>query len=349
MVEAYLSSGMILVCYGTRPEIIKMSPVIEELKKQELRFKTVFTGQHKDMYEQFKHTVRTPDYWLDVMRSKSSLGDTIGSIMHKLDQLLGKGGIDLMLVQGDSSSSFACALSAFNSKVPIGHVEAGLRTYNIQSPFPEEGYRQMITRIVNLHWAPTQKALDNLVREGVQNARLTGNTIIDACVGSQNEISYGNKVLVVLNRRDNYGERMKKLFTEVEELANRHPELEIIFPMPHNPNVKSQRYIFKKVNVIEPLEYSEILKLISEAKFVISDSGGLQEECAAFRKKILVCRENTERPEGLEAGIGRLVNTDVLLHYRWAMDNPEWSGENPFGDGNARLKIVEHIREFLGI
>jgi len=340
---------MILVCYGTRPEIIKLSPVIDELKKQNLRFKIVFTGQHKDMYEQFKHTLPTPDYWLDVMRSKSSLGDTIGSIMLKLDSILSKGETKLMVVQGDSSSSFACALSAYNNKVAIGHVEAGLRTHNLMSPFPEEGYRQMITRISTLHWAPTQKAMDNLRSEGIYHARLTGNTIIDACMSTQFDVTYGNKVLVSLNRRENFGERMKKLFTEIEELANMLPELEFIFPMTHNPNIKSHKYIFRKVKVIESLDYNEMLKLISEARFVISDSGGLQEECAAFRKKMLVCRENTERPEGLEVGIGRLVNTDILKHYRWAYEAPEWTGTNPFGDGKARLAIVAHIREFLGL
>ena len=338
---------MIIVCYGTRPEIIKLSPVINELKKRNLKFKTVFTGQHKDMYLQFKNSVPTPDYWLDVMRSKSSLGDTIGSIMLKLDQILGKGGVKLLIVQGDTSSTFACALSAFNNKVPIGHVEAGLRTYNLASPFPEEGYRQMISRIASLHWAPTQKALDILLEEGIKNVRLTGNTIIDACTTTKYEITYTNKVLVTLHRRENFGERMKKLFTEIEELANRHPELEIIFPMHPNPNVKSYKHIFKKVNVIEPLEYHEVLKLICEAKFVISDSGGLQEECAAFKKKILICRENTERPEGLEVGIGKLVNTDVLKHYHWAYDHPEWDGYNPFGDGKARIAIVDHVMEFL--
>jgi UDP-N-acetylglucosamine 2-epimerase len=191
--------------------------------------------------------------------------------------------------------------------------------------------------------------MDNLRAEGIYHARLTGNTIIDACMSTRFDITYGNKVLVSLNRRENFGERMKKLFTEIEELANTHPELEFIFPMTHNPNIKSHKYIFRKVKVIESLDYNEMLKLISEARFVISDSGGLQEECAAFRKKMLVCRENTERPEGLEVGIGRLVNTDVLKHYRWAYDAPEWTGTNPFGDGSARIAIVTHIKEFLGL
>ncbi|MEP7266949.1 MAG: UDP-N-acetylglucosamine 2-epimerase (non-hydrolyzing) [Saprospiraceae bacterium] len=338
---------MVLVCFGTRPEIIKLTPVIEELKSRGIRFKTAFTGQHKDMYLQFKNTIPTPDYWLDVMRLRSSLGDTISSILLKLDQILGKGETKFLIVQGDTSSSFACALSAFNNKVPIGHVEAGLRTNDLTTPFPEEGYRQMISRIATLHWAPTEKAMRNLQHEGIQNARLTGNTVIDACNIKNYEISYGNKVLIVLNRRENYGDRMKKLFTEIEELANRHPELEIIFPMNNNPNVKSHKYIFKKVNVIEPLEYAEMLKLISEAKFVISDSGGLQEECAAFRKKILICRENTERPEGLEVGVGKLVNTEILSNYHWAYDHPQWNGLNPFGDGNARIAIVDHLQEYL--
>ena len=199
---------MVLVCFGTRPEIIKLSPVIDELRARGIRFKTVFTGQHKDMYLQLKNSIPTPDYWLDVMRIRSSLADTISSIILKMDQILAKGETRFLIVQGDTSSSFACALSAFNNKVPIGHVEAGLRTYNIGSPFPEEGYRQMMARIATLHWAPTKKALDNLSSEGIKNARLTGNTIIDACSTRNLEIKYGNTVLVTINRRENYGEKI---------------------------------------------------------------------------------------------------------------------------------------------
>lgn len=339
---------MVLVCFGTRPEIIKLSPVIDELRARGIRFKTVFTGQHKDMYLQLKNSIPTPDYWLDVMRIRSSLADTISSIILKMDQILAKGETRFLIVQGDTSSSFACALSAFNNKVPIGHVEAGLRTYNIGSPFPEEGYRQMMARIATLHWAPTKKALDNLSSEGIKNARLTGNTIIDACSTRNLEIKYGNTVLVTINRRENYGERMKKIFSEIEELAGKQSDLEFIFPMSPNPNVKSNKYLFKKVKVIDSQDYGEIVRLISQSRFVISDSGGLQEECAAFKKKILICRENTERPEGIEVGIGKLVNTDILNNYRWAYDQPEWNGFNPFGDGKARIAIVDHLQEYLG-
>lgn len=339
---------MVFVCFGTRPEIIKLSPVIEELKSRDIKFKTVFTGQHKDLYLQMKNNIPTPDYWLDVIRVRSSLGDTISSILLKVDRLLSKSAANFLIVQGDTASSFACALSAFNNKVPIGHVEAGLRTNNIYSPFPEEGYRQMMSRIATLHWAPTQKAMDNLLNEGIKNVRLTGNTIIDACNTRNFNIQYGNKVLVYINRRENYGERMKKIFTEIEMLAGKHPELQFIFPMGPNPNVKSNKYLFKKVKVIDSQDYSEILKLISESRFVISDSGGLQEECAAFKKKILLCRENTERPEGIAVGIGKLVNTDILNNYTWAYNDPQWNGYNPFGDGKARVAIVNHIMEFLG-
>ncbi len=339
---------MILVCYGTRPEIIKLAPVIDELKARGLPFKTVFTGQHKDLYLQFKNAVPKPDYCLEMQASRT-LSDTMAAIIVYLDQILAKGEVKLLIVQGDTASTFACALSAFNQKVAIGHVEAGLRTYNLASPFPEEGYRQMISRIATLHWAPTDNALTNLKKEGMSHARMTGNTVMDSCMATHYPISYSNKVLVTLHRRENFGERMIKLFNEIEELAYRHPELEVLFPMHPNPQVRMHKDIFKKVQVIEPLEYLDTLKLISEAKFIISDSGGLQEECVAFRKKILICRENTERPESIEVGIGKIVNTDILANYRWAYDEPEWIGVNPYGEGNARKAIVNHIVEYFDL
>lgn len=339
---------MLLICYGTRPEIIKLAPVIRELLAQSIPFKSLFTGQHSTLYHQFKDLIPDPDYFIETP-SGLSLNASMGNMLLKIDPILKSNQFKLMIVQGDTASAYVCSLAAFNQSIRIGHVEAGLRTNDLSSPFPEEGYRQMISRIAAFNWAPTINSLINLERENIFTGSVTGNTIVDQCISYQLPIIYSDKVLVTLHRRENFGERMKKLFMELERLATLHPELEIIFPMHPNPHVQMQRPILSKVKVTEPIEYDAMIKLISEVKFVISDSGGIQEECASFRKKILVCRNTTERPEGIEAGFAKLIDTDILNNYSWALNDPAWNGQNPYGDGQASKRIVTQIKGYLAV
>ena len=333
----------ILLSYGTRPEIIKLSPVIHELKKVGIPFKTVFTGQHKELYEDVKDLVPEPDFHLAIMKENQTLTDILSSISLRFSEILRSENPDLLIVQGDTSTVAISALIAFYEKVPVGHVEAGLRTYDLTSPFPEEGNRQIVSRLAQYNWAPTAKAAQQLKNENIHNVFITGNTVIDACLNFNYPVSYDNKILITLHRRENFGEKMEKIFSEIEALAKEKPHLDFIFPIHPNPNVQKLKGMMKHVNVIDPLGYAEMMKLLSSAKFVISDSGGIQEECAAFGKKVLVCRNTTERPEGIDAGFAKLVDTEVKRNFNWANDAPQWSGENPYGNGNAAKNIINSI------
>ena len=320
-----------------------MSPIIRELDKRGISFKTVFTGQHRELYDDVKDLVPEPDFYLAIMKENQTLTDILSSISVRFGEILRSENPDLLIVQGDTSTVAISALIAFYEKVPVGHVEAGLRTYDLTSPFPEEGNRQMVSRIASYNWAPTELAAKQLKKENIGNITVTGNTVIDACNNFNYPISYENKVLITLHRRENFGDPMEKIFSEIDLLAKEYSHLKFIFPMHPNPNVQKLRPILKNVNIIDPLGYSEMMQLLSKVKFVISDSGGVQEECAAFGKKVLVCRNTTERPEGLDAGFAKLVHTNIVEHFNWANKSPKWSGANPYGDGKASQKIIETI------
>ena len=247
-----------------------------------------------------------------------------GEILSGVTEILQQEKFDWVLVQGDTTSTMAGAMAAFYQKIQIGHVEAGLRTFNLKDPFPEELNRQITSKMSTLHFAPTEKSYQNLLNEGVpkETVHITGNTIIDALqwvlknvpepeVSLEFADTQQRMILVTGHRRENFGEKMKKIFEEIETLAIEHHELEFIFPMHPNPNVQQLKPILKHVNIIDTLDYSEMMQLLSKVKFVISDSGGIQEECASFNKKILVCRNNTERPEGVNAGFAKVIGTDV--------------------------------------
>ena len=333
----------ILITYGTRPEIIKLSPVILELDKRGLSFKTVFTGQHQELYDDVKDLLPEPDYHLSIMQENQTLTNIMSGISSRFGEILIDEAPDLLIVQGDTSTVAISALIAFYERIPVGHVEAGLRTYDLSSPFPEEGNRQIVSRLAKYNWAPTKLAAKQLKEEKVHNIIVTGNTIVDACNNFNYPIAYENKVLITLHRRENFGIKMEKIFNEIELLALKHAELEFIFPMHPNPNVQKLKPILKHVNIIDTLGYSKMMKLLASVKFVISDSGGIQEECATFNKKVLVCRNTTERSEGIDAGFAKLVDTDIINNFQWANDNPEWKGKNPFGDGKASKYIVDSI------
>jgi len=317
--------------------------VIRELDKRRIHFKTVFTGQHRELYDDVKDLVPEPDHHLAIMKENQSLSSIMSDISSKLGEILRIDSPDLLLVQGDTATVAISALIAFYEKIPVGHIEAGLRTYDLTSPFPEEGNRQIVSRLAKYNWAPTALAAEQLQKENVDNIIVTGNTVIDTCMNYNFPITYDNKVLITLHRRENFGEKMEKIFKEIEILAIEYPELEFIFPMHPNPNVQKLKPILKHVNVIDPLGYSEMMKLLSKVKFVISDSGGIQEECAAYKKKVLVCRNTTERPEGIDAGFAKLIHTDIINHFHWANESPIWSGKNPYGNGDASKKIIDSL------
>jgi len=313
------------------------------MKKRGIYFKSVFTGQHRELYEDVKNLLPTPDYNLDIMKIDQSLSNILINTSSGFSDILISESPDLLIVQGDTTTVTVCSLIAFYQKIPVGHVEAGLRTYDINNPYPEEGNRQIISRIASYNWAPTKLAEKQLNQEKVKNIIYTGNTIVDACTNFNVSISYNNQILITLHRRENFGIKMEKIFKEIEALAINNPNLEFLFPMHPNPNVQKLKPILKHVNIIDPLGYPDMIELLSKVKFVISDSGGIQEECASFRKKILVCRDTTERPEGITAGFAKLVGTKVTKYFKWANNIPEWSGENPYGNGNASIKIVDSI------
>lgn len=339
---------MVVICYGTRPEIIKLAPVISALRAKGVPFQTVFTGQHPDLYRDVSALIPAPDFQPSFDGSAASLSDALARTLRWLDEVFAQAQPRLVVAQGDTTAVLAAAMAAFYRQIPFGHVEAGLRTYDLTQPFPEEAIRQQVSRITTLHWAPTQRAADNLRAEGIRAAiEITGNTIVDICQSFGFQTVYGNEVLVTLHRRENHGDTLDRLAAQLEQLAECHPELDFVFPMHPNPAVQRLKTHFRKVKVCAPLPYPELLALLSRARLVVSDSGGIQEECGAFGKKILVCRGFTERPEGVEAGFARLAGDDLLGHFDWANDAPEWSGNNPYGDGKASLRIADSIARFL--
>jgi len=277
------------------------------------------------------------------MKNNQSLTDITSGISLQLGKILKKENPQLLILQGDTSTVAVCALIAYYEKIPIGHVEAGLRTFNLNSPFPEEGNRQIVSRISSYNWAPTIQAAGNLKKENVKNIFITGNTVIDACKNFNFKRTYGNKILITLHRRENFGEKMKSLFKQIEKIAKDNNKISFIFPMHPNPNVQKHKHILKHVEVIDPLPYKKMMMLLSQVKFVISDSGGIQEECAAFRKKILVCRDTTERPEGIDAGFAKIIGTNLIDNFKQTLDDFRWEGKNPYGDGNASKKIIDTI------
>ena len=323
---------MTLLCFGTRPEWLKIKPLIRELDN----YKLLFTGQHPDLLKDIK-----VDYRI-----------TIGNSDNRLDQLISDcllqfpdGDFDSVLVQGDTASAFACAVAAFNRQKKIYYLEAGLRSYNLQHPYPEEGYRQMIARISDVNLCPTELSRDNLINEKVNGVcHVVGNTVLDNLLEYKNKCEYTNKVLVTLHRRENH-HWMDEWFTELNNIAKENPDLEFILPIHPNPNVQKHREILTHVNVIEPLNHSKLLELLVKVKFVISDSGGLQEEGSFFNKKVIVCRKTTERPEGIDTGHLYMCKSPKELSLLFEVINKNYSVnlECPYGDGMSSKKIKNLI------
>lgn len=326
---------MILFCFGTRPEWIKIKPVISKMERSDYRI--LFTGQHTDLIKEIE-----VDHKIRIKEGDNRLDQVISDCLTQFPS----GDFDSVLVQGDTASAFACALAAFNRGLKIVYLEAGLRSYNLNHPYPEEAYRQMISRISDVNLCPTELSKNNLLQEKVNGSiHVVGNTVLDNLVDLRTECSYGNTVLVTLHRRENLN-IMERWFKEVEELAFENPDLRFLLPIHPNPGVHKHRYILKKVEVCEPMSHEELLKTLRKCKFVISDSGGIQEEAAFFNKKVIVCRETTERPEGIESGHLILCKQpyDLKEIFYKLKENYYIEVKCPYGDGNSAINVLNIVR-----
>ncbi|MCH4896277.1 UDP-N-acetylglucosamine 2-epimerase (non-hydrolyzing) [Marinilabiliaceae bacterium JC040] len=337
----------VMLVFGTRPEAIKMAPLVKELEKYPNKYKVivVVTAQHREMLDQVLSIFNIkPDYDLDLMKKGQDLYDVTSRVLLGMREVLSKNSPDIVLVHGDTTTSTAAALSAFYEQIPVGHVEAGLRTYNIYSPWPEEANRQLTSRLATYHFAPTELSKDNLLKEGISNDKIfvTGNTVIDALnmvVNKfKNDIELEEKiitnlskagfcnvrgerkiVLITGHRRENFGNGFINICEAIKELSVKYPNVDFIYPMHLNPNVRNAiRKVFGNINnifgnlfFIEPLEYLSFVYLMEKSSIILTDSGGIQEEAPSLGKPVLVMRDTTERPEAIEAGTVKLVGTNV--------------------------------------
>lgn len=364
----------IAVIIGTRPEAIKLAPVIRGLRSSDsLQPFTISTSQHGEMVDQILGNFGiVPDVDLHVMRPRQKLWDLTAILSTQLGEHFSSHPVDSVLVQGDTTSALIGGLAAFYHKIPVGHVEAGLRSHDRYSPFPEELNRTLLGRLAEWHFAPTSRAADSLRRENIDDASIfvTGNTVVDALQWMSRQIQpreirpgifNGQRklVLVTCHRRENLGLPMRSVALAIKHLADSHPQVHFLFPLHPNPGVRELILpILSKQNgvtICEPLNYEEFLSALRQAYFVLSDSGGVQEEATALGKPVLVLRRETERPEGVEAGSLRLVGTDVQEILREAHEllvNPDRhremsNGSGVFGDGHAAEKIVRILEQTL--
>ena len=360
----------ILVVFGTRPEAIKMCPLVIELKKREnLQTLVCVTGQHKQMLEQVLETFDiVPDYNLSIMKESQTLFDISSAILTGLKSILENEKPDVVLVHGDTSTSFAASLACFYLQIPVGHVEAGLRTYNIYSPYPEEFNRQVISIIAKYNFAPTKLAKQNLLREGKDPASIfvTGNTVIDAMAHTVKE-DYthpelewvGNKKLIFItaHRRENLGEPMHHMFRAIRRVLDEHPDCRAIYPIHMNPIVRKaadeELGDCKQIHIIEPIEVFDCHNFEARSYLILTDSGGIQEEAPAYGVPVLVMRDTTERPEGVEAGTLKLVGTNeetIYKEFTKLLDNKNEfikmaKAANPYGDGHACERIANILED----
>lgn len=329
-----------LICFGTRPEWLKIRPILNLLDRTE--YKLLFTGQHTDLLRDVE-----VDYKIN-----------ISGFSNRLDQIIADCLINFpgtpetsILVQGDTASAFACAVAGFNRGMKIFYLEAGLRSYDFNNPYPEEAYRQMISRIANINFAPTEVAAEALLEERVLGkVYITGNTVLDNLVPYLNECEYTNKVLVTLHRRENHSE-MREWFGALNRIARENPNLEFILPIHPNPNVQKHRDFLDRVKVIDPLSHSELISLLTKCKLVITDSGGLQEEASFFNKKVIVCRKTTERPEAISTGHLHICQSPDLLKDKFdsLIEKYYINTECPYGNGFSSEIVVELIRKEGGL
>lgn len=362
----------VMTVFGTRPEAIKMCPLVLELEKYEDITPVVcVTAQHREMLDQVLEAFDVkPDYDLDIMKTRQSLAGITTRVLTGMEEVLKTERPDIVLVHGDTSTSFVAALGAFYEQIKVGHVEAGLRTYDIYSPFPEEMNRQLTGRIANLHFSPTQKNYDNLIKENIDGEKIyiTGNTVIDALKTTVKEnyefsdeclrnIDFENNrvIIVTAHRRENLGKPLENICTAIKELVEEYKDIEVVYPVHLNPAVRETVWgilgDMDRVHLIDPLDVMELHNAIARSFMVMTDSGGIQEEAPALAKPVLVLRKETERPEAVAAGTVKIAGVDknvILALAKELLDNPEEYNKmaqaaNPYGDGDASRRICEAI------
>ena len=361
----------VISIFGTRPEAIKMAPLVKELeKRKEIESIVVVTAQHRQMLDSVLETFNIkPDYDLNIMKQGQTLGDITTRALTGLEEVIKKEKPDIVLVHGDTTTTFAGALAAFYNGTSIGHVEAGLRTYDKYSPYPEEMNRQMVDCMTDMYFAPTLMSKENLLKEGKDESKIyvTGNTAIDAMATTVDE-NYTNlelewikpnekMILLTAHRRENLGEPMRNIFKAVKKITDEFNDVKVIYPIHLNPKVREiANEVFKgddKVHLIEPLEVFDFHNFQNKSYIILTDSGGIQEEAPSLGKPVLVLRDTTERPEGIKAGTLKLVGTDEETIYnetkKLLTDKKEYEkmskASNPYGDGHASEKIVDAIIE----
>ncbi len=361
----------VMLIFGTRPEAIKMAPLVKELQRRD-NIKTIVcvTAQHRQMLDQVLQTFAIhPDYDLNIMKANQTLSQITSRVLEGLESIMQQEKPDLVLVHGDTSTTYAGALAAFYNHIRIGHVEAGLRTYDKYSPFPEEMNRQMVGVLADLHFAPTAKSKENLLREGKAQERVfvTGNTAIDALNttvsdGYQHPILDWAKdsrlILLTAHRRENLGEPMRRMFHAIFRIVEEHPDVKVVYPIHMNPIVREiAAEVFgnhERIRLIEPLEVFDFHNFIARSHLILTDSGGIQEEAPSLGKPVLVLRDTTERPEGVEAGTLKLAGTDENVIYEEIQElltnqnayDAMAHAANPYGDGHASERIADVIEAF---
>lgn len=361
----------IMLVFGTRPEAIKMAPLVKEIKKRK-NFNAIVcvTGQHRQMLDQVLEAFDIDvDYDLSIMKEKQSLFDVTANILNKIKKVLEEEEPNVVLVHGDTSTTFVTALACYYLQIPVGHVEAGLRTHNIYSPFPEEFNRQAVGLIAKYHFAPTEQARQNLLREGKkeENIYVTGNTAIDALKITVRD-DYKNKdfdwlgqsklILITAHRRENLGKPMQNMFQAIKRVVKEHPDVKAIYPIHMNPIVRETADSIlgneEQIKIIEPLDVVDFHNFMNRSYLILTDSGGIQEEAPSLGKPVLVMRDTTERPEGIDAGTLRLVGTDeevIYRNFKELLDNQETYkkmsyASNPYGDGFASKYIADVLEKF---
>ena len=367
----------ILTIFGTRPEAIKMAPVVKAFENDK-RFNSIVcvTGQHREMLDQVLQTFNiTPDYDLDLMSKNQTLEFINSNIITEVSKIIAGCKPDLVLVHGDTSTTFASSFAAFLNKTPVGHVEAGLRTWNMDSPWPEEAFRQLTSRVTTLHFAPTKIAANNLRKENIDESKIfvTGNTVIDSLfmaidmlnndqslIDSIEEnhpnIDFSKKIILVTgHRRENFGDGLKNICLALKDIANEYKDIQIVYPVHLNPNVKnSVKNLLSESNnifLLKPLEYLPFIYFMQSSYIVLTDSGGIQEEAPSLGKPVLVMRDTTERPEAIDSNTAKLVGSDrddIFMQTKKLIDSKKnydlmSNSDNPYGDGHASEKISNLI------
>lgn len=372
--EIDMRKKKVMSIFGTRPEAIKMAPVVQELEKNADQFESivVVTAQHREMLDQVLDIFKiTPDYDLDIMKQNQTLSEMTSRVLMALDEILSQEKPDIVLVHGDTTTSFVASLAAFYHQIKIGHVEAGLRTWDKYAPYPEEMNRQMTDCLADVYFAPTELSRENLLKSPINPEKIfvTGNTVVDAIqqttlLGFTHPVSQKlekdtKKILLTMHRRENLGKPMENVFFAVKEIVEKNNDVEVIYPVHPNPKVQEMaREILghlSQVHLIEPLDVVDFHNCMATVDFIISDSGGVQEEAPSVGKKVLVLRDKTERPEGLTTGVLKLVGTqkekvyneiDELLAEVGSNNNTQLKN-NPYGQGDASQKIIEVLNEIL--